>query len=376
MTLATPTAPAFAVDWPALVRSCPLLAELEGCPQDPVHHAEGDVDVHTRRCLEALVGLEAWRGLDEAGRALVFAATALHDAGKPACTKTEPEAGGVDRVSSKGHSRRGALLARRWLFERGVPPAVREPLVTLVRRHMLPFFAVERDEAPALLRDLSHEVDLRHLALVAQADALGREAPDLQKLLDGVELFRELAREHECLAAPFAFPSPTARFQHARTPGRDPRWAPPEPTGSDVVVLCGLPGSGKDTWVRRHAGDRPVVSLDALRETLDVDPTDDQGAVVQRAKEEARAHLRASRPFVWNATNLSRMLRDGVVSLCVGYGARVRLVHVEAPSWSALLRRNRSRERPVPEPVLERLLERWEVPGPSEAHEVEWVVSS
>ncbi len=141
-------------------------------------------------------------------------------------------------------------------------------------------------------------------------------------------------------------------------------------------VLCGLPGSGKDTWVRRHAGDRPVVSLDALRETLDVDPTDDQGAVVQRAKEEARAHLRASRPFVWNATNLSRMLRDGVVSLCVGYGARVRLVHVEAPSWSALLRRNRSRERPVPEPVLERLLERWEVPGPSEAHEVEWVVSS
>jgi tRNA uridine 5-carbamoylmethylation protein Kti12 len=53
----------------------------------------------------------------------------------------------------------------------------------------------------------------------------------------------------------------------------------------------------------------------------------------------------------------------------------VRLVHVEAP-WPALLRQNRARPRPVPEPVIERLLERWEVPDPTEAHQVEWVTSA
>jgi tRNA uridine 5-carbamoylmethylation protein Kti12 len=35
---------------------------------------------------------------------------------------------------------------------------------------------------------------------------------------------------------------------------------------------------------------------------------------------------------------------------------------------------NRQRRRKVPESVIERLLDRWEVPDRTEAHQVDWIV--
>jgi predicted kinase len=148
-----------------------------------------------------------------------------------------------------------------------------------------------------------------------------------------------------------------------------------DPRSDDVVVVAGLPGAGKTTWRRRHLPDLPVVSLDELRTELRVAPTADQGPVVARAKELARDHLRHRRPFAWDATNVTRHLRDPLVALCAGYGARVRIIYVEAP-YDELLRRNRARPNLVPVPVLARLIDRLDVPDPTEAHRVEWVHSA
>jgi predicted kinase len=106
-----------------------------------------------------------------------------------------------------------------------------------------------------------------------------------------------------------------------------------------------------------------------------VAPTDNQGPVVARAREAARAHLRRRQPFIWNATNVSREMRAHCLSLCAAYNARVRVVYVEA-SERALFEQNRSREQRVPAAVINRLLARWEVPDLTEAHAVEWVINS
>ena len=90
------------------------------------------------------------------------------------------------------------------------------------------------------------------------------------------------------------------------------------------------------------------------------------------ARARAREHLRLARPFVWDATNLSRTLRKSVVGLGLDYGARVRLVYVEAAA-DALGARNRERAHPVPEAVLARMLRRWEPPDRTAAHEVLYV---
>jgi predicted kinase len=364
-----PQAPSWVVDWVGLDETFAWVRDLAGCPQDPAYHAEGDVWVHTRMVCDALAGMPAWRSLPDAERQAVFAATLLHDVAKPACTRTEPDG----RISSRGHSRRGAIRARQILWRLGAPFVVREQVAALVRHHQVPYYLVDRADARRLAIEVSQTARCDRLALLAEADVCGRVCQDRQRLLDNVALFVELCREEGCLSAPRAFASDHARFLYFRNPHRHPDAPAHEDFRAEVVVMSGLPGAGKDTWVRRHLPDWPVVSLDAVRDELGVDPADAQGAVVNRAREQAREYLREGRRFVWNATNLSRQVRTQCVQLFADYHARIRVVYVEA-SEERLLRQNRQRQAPVPEAVLERLLDRWEVPDQTEAHSVEWVV--
>ncbi len=138
--------------------------------------------------------------------------------------------------------------------------------------------------------------------------------------------------------------------------------------------MAGLPGAGKDTWIKANVpAGVPVLSLDALRRDLGVAPTNDQGLVVAAAKERAKTLLRASRPFVWNATNVSKPLRASLVDLFTAYqGARVRIVYVHAP-LARVLEQNKRRggASAVPEPIIRALHARLDVPDPTEAHRVE-----
>jgi tRNA uridine 5-carbamoylmethylation protein Kti12 len=62
-----------------------------------------------------------------------------------------------------------------------------------------------------------------------------------------------------------------------------------------------------------------------------------------------------------------------VVDLLASYNARIRIVYVET-NHDGLFARDQSRSDKVPAAAIERIMERWEVPDPSEAHEVEWWV--
>lgn len=141
---------------------------------------------------------------------------------------------------------------------------------------------------------------------------------------------------------------------------------------SSSCPVCRPPG--KDAWIRRHLPDWPVISLDAIRDDLGVAAGDAHGPVVAEAKDRARRHLRSQQPFVWNATNLGRATRRHWIGLFAAYGARIRLVHVEAPE-SVLRGRNRQRTRAVPDQVIDRMLTRWQVPDLTEAHRVERVTT-
>jgi predicted kinase len=96
---------------------------------------------------------------------------------------------------------------------------------------------------------------------------------------------------------------------------------------------------------------------------------------VSRAREAAREYLRRRRPFVWNATNISRQIRELSVNLFAAYNARVRIVYVESPE-GRLYAQNRERADAVPSEVIRKLTARWEVPDLTEAHRVEWQAGS
>lgn len=363
-----PGPPGWQVDWPALDKRYAWVRDLAGCPQDPVHHAEGDVWIHTRLVCEALAALPAWRALPDAERPIVFTAALLHDVAKPECTRIEPDG----RVTSRGHSRHGSIRARRLLWEMGAPLVPREQVAALVRHHQVPYYLLEKPDPQRPAIEISQTARCDHLALLAEADVRGRRCADPDHLLENVALFIEYCREQGCLTTPRAFPSDHSRFLYFTRPGRHADVLAHEAFRSGVTVMAGLPGSGKDHWIRHNLPGIPVVSLDAVREELDVAPSAAQGAVLNRAREQAREHLRHGRPFVWNATNLHRPFRAAWIRLFAGYQAHIRIVYLDVPA-EVLDRQNRQRSAVVPREVIERMLERWDVPDRTEAHEVDWV---
>lgn len=373
LTSFLPQPPAWDLDWAGLDAAFPWIARLRGCPQDPVHHGEGDVWIHTRMVVEALVAAPAWRALPERAQHVLFATALLHDVAKP--DRTRPDEDG--RITSRGHARLGARMARAILWRQGWSPEAREQVAALVAAHMQPFFLLERSEDEALRRvsEISVRLPCAWVALQAEADARGRLAPDQDRLLETVELFRVFAAEQGCLEAPFPFGSDHGRVAWFRARLADPRHALYDDTWGTVVVMAGLPATGKDTWLATERPDLPTVSLDAWRTRLGIPPeAPDQGPVVAAALGEAKDHLRQRRPFAWNATNLTRRYRRRVLDLVHDYGARSEIVHLEAAETS-LRARNRSRDRTVPDAVIDAMITDWEAPDRTEAHMVRWVTT-
>ncbi len=93
----------------------------------------------------------------------------------------------------------------------------------------------------------------------------------------------------------------------------------------EVILMSGLPGAGKDSFIRKHFTDLPVISLDDIREEWKVaaDDRTANGRVIQEAKERAKILLRRSQGFVWNATNISSP-DAGTVDRIIPYISRSR----------------------------------------------------
>jgi predicted kinase len=299
---------------------------------------------------------------------ILWAAALLHDVEKRSTTVHEPDGS----ITSRGHSKKGALTARQILYTQVPTPfAIREQIVQLVRYHGQPIWAIERKDPTRVIIETSLQVNTKLLSLLARADALGRICADKAGLLYRIDLFEALCQEQDCWGKAKAFETPHARFHYFYKEDSAPGFVPFDDFGATVVMLSGLPGAGKDTYVQQHYKDWPVINLDQIRRDNKIAPTDKSGngTVIQLAKEQAREHLRKKRHFVWNATNITRQMRAQLVELFVTYKAYVKMVYVEVP-YQQLHVQNKSREAAVPRHAVDKLLTKLEVPSPWEAHEV------
>jgi predicted kinase len=319
--------------------------------------------------VEALVAQQDWRALPRDEQTGLFWAAVLHDVGKPAVTRHEE--GG--RISSRRHSRVGASIARRLLWQAGSPFAWREALCGIIAHHQLPFWLIERPDPTRLAIETSWKCRADHLCLHAKADALGRVCADQADVLERVALAALTFEEAGCASAPFGFANDTSRVDFFERTDRDPHYVAHEAFSCHVTVMSGLPGAGKDRWVAQNLPEQPMVSLDLLRDELRVKATGNQGKVIQAAQERAREYLRAGRDFVWNATNVTRQNRSKLLRLLMGYNARIALVYVEAGP-DLIYRQNRDRSDAVPDAVIDHLLRKFEPPAAWEAHEVSVVL--
>lgn len=355
-------------DWQWLEHTFAWVRIMKNVPQDPRHHAEGNVAIHTQMVLSALTQLPGYGLLSPADQELMWAAALLHDVEKYSTTVTAPDGS----ITAAGHARKGEATARQILY-RDVPApfAVREQIAKLVRYHGLPLWVFEKPDPQKAVITASLEVNTQLLAMLARADALGRICADQADLLYRLDCFEELCRDNDCWGQPRAFATPQARMHYLYKTGSVPDYVPFEQPQTPVIMMSGLPGAGKDTYVRQHYRHLPVISLDNIRQEMKIKPTDKSGngVVIQAAKEQARVYLRNRQSFVWNATNITRQMREQLISLFTTYNAAVTIVYVEVPA-ATLLQQNRQREAVVPLAAMERLITKLEVPTIIEAHEI------
>lgn len=347
--------------------------------QSPRWHGEGDVLTHTMMTCDALASLPEYQELDRQRQQVLHVATLLHDIGKTVSTKL------VDgEWEAPHHAPRGSRMAREWLWkECGLCGEkelmqVREAICMLIRHHSLPPHAMEMDDAQLRLHRIAANslltpyFSVRMLCLLCKADMLGRRCDDQQQMLDQIAMCEELAHEEGCLDTCFPFPSDHTR--RAFLAGHDV-WKEQElfdDTWGEVVLMSGLPGTGKDTWTRNHLTELPVVSLDAIRQEMKISAKAEQGTVANIGREQAKGFLRKHQPFVWNATNVTTQMRESLISLFETYHAHVRIVYLET-KWDTQLERNRSRNEAVPPRIIKDMLSRMTPPDAHEARTVEWI---
>lgn len=341
---------------------------MQHVPQDPRHHAEGNVAIHTQMVLDALQQDPAFWQLDAQAQEVLWAAALLHDVEKRSTTVHEADGS----ITAHGHARKGAHTVRNILYKEAPAPfTLREQAYGLVRYHGLPIWILEKPDPLKALVLASMEVNTMWLALLARADVKGRICADQADMLYRIDCFEEFCKEHDCWGQARPFTNSHARMHYLLTENSTIDYVPYEMPAFEVIMMSGLPGAGKDTYVRNHCKDLPVISLDEIRQQQGISPTDKSGngQVVQAAKEKARIYLRRQQPFVWNATNTTRSMRQQLLSLFFGYKAKVKIVYVETP-YEKLLSQNKNRDAVVPANVMEKLANKLEVPAPWETHEV------
>lgn len=376
-----PDAPGWVIDWEKIETSAlrDYVDAMRHTPQSVRWHAEGDVWTHTRMVCESLASMPEYRHLPQTQRQTLFLAALLHDVGKPMVTRQEGE-----DWTAPSHSTKGALLARYILWkEFGMCgthelQAMREVVVLLVKHHSFPPYALEKEEnirkmiSIAASAELVPDFSLKLLYLLAKADALGRECEDKDDFTAQVDLFAELAKEHGCYEGPVGFASDYTRRTYFSGGDVWPQQELYDESWGEVVMLCGLPGTGKDYWISKHCKDMPVVSLDDIRRRHKLSPEGSQGYVASLGKEEAKIYLRKHQPFVWNATNLTVDIRRQLIELFESYGASVRVVYLEA-ALKTQLRRNAGREDRVPETIIDSMLSKLAIPEIHEARCIQWL---
>jgi putative nucleotidyltransferase with HDIG domain len=345
--------------------------DMHGVPQSPVHHAEGDVAVHTQMVLEALQSLQEFKILSEQEQEIVWAAALMHDIEKRSTTAVDENG----NIVSPGHAKKGAQTTRKILYRDFVVPfEIREQIVGLVRYHGLPLWVFEKPNPVQALVKASLEVNTMLLAMMAKADVLGRICNDANELLYKIDLFKELCKEHGCWGKPKQFASSLSKFQYFRKVDRHPDFETFDDTRGEVMILSGIAGSGKDFYIAKNYPALPVVSLDDMRRKAKVNYNDTKGngQVIQAAKELAKQYLRKGMAFVWNATNITQQMREQLIDLAEPYKPIIKIIYLET-GYHKLLAQNKNRNFPIPEAAVEKMIDKLEVPKLWEAAEVIYI---
>ena len=362
------------VDWKGIENDFDWFRDMADVPQDEIWHSEGNVQIHTKMVVEALIGLPEFQELNEQDKYIMVVSALMHDIEKRSVTTTE-EIDGKIRIVAPRHAQRGERTARTILYkEYATPFHIREEICALVRYHGVPLWGIDAIGWEHNLIKISLRLRNNLLKMLSKADVLGRICPDQEELLFSLGIFHICCDEVECYEDPRQFKSDLGRQHYLRTK----EYVDIEPYDVDkftVYMVSGIAGSGKDTFIKNNYPDLDMISLDGIRREMKVKPLDKKGngRVYQEAKERCKIQMRKRTDFIFNATNITKDMRGKWINLFEEYGGKVVIEYIEVP-YKTLISQNHNREYKVPEKVIDKMVDKLEIPWMNEAVDVTYNV--
>jgi tRNA nucleotidyltransferase (CCA-adding enzyme) len=153
----------------------PELHALEGVPQDPDWHPEGDVATHTMLVVDQAVRVADRDSLEGDDRAVLLFAALCHDFAKATTTELRERDGRI-RWTSWGHEAASGPMARGFLERIGIKSAIVDQVVPLVENHLAHSNIGDEVSARAVRRLAIRlaPASIAQLMRLIEADASGR----------------------------------------------------------------------------------------------------------------------------------------------------------------------------------------------------------
>ncbi len=374
-----------------------LFHELEKTPQDSEWHSEGNVLIHNDMVLSEIYQIidnEAKYLSDDEKTVLVLSAL-FHDICKPITTK-EKEIQNKIRIVSPYHEEK----ARNYLFFKLsplVPKHLIMPIIELAGYHQLPKLLVVKDKTKKDYLALSRKAPLHLFYYLELADMRGRFCSDKQEQLDYLEMFKLYAIDYNLwhkqpyeeeksfifnefkdpLMANFVFSSFCKNIENGNIFSIEEEISKSfhYKHNSHCVVMCGLSGSGKSTFIKNNFTDYNIVSLDNIREELTGKRSDhsQEGRVKDLAKQQLKSYLGKKQNVVWDATNYRKDFRNIPLGLAQDYNAFSELFVLHT-TLQQCLKNNKDRIHSIPEDVIHKQMDNFELPEIDEALKVNFIL--
>ena len=133
-----------------------------------------------------------------------------------------------------------------------------------------------------------------------------------------------------------------------------------------LTMICGVPGSGKSTYVEKaRKKDTVVICPDRIRKEL-TGAEEDQSKnkeVFELAYKRLRKALLSDTDVIFDATNLTKRARKSILDIAKGHNCEA--VYFVVP-LKTCLERNSKRERHVPEDVIRGMYKKYTYPKKEE----------
>lgn len=360
--------PDYKIDFDVVKQNIPEFNNLEYTQQPKDWHAEGNAYIHTMKVVDEMYNMLnetcAKNEIGYDGYMLMVAAALFHDIGKPSCTKFSKEKGDF---TSRNHQYAGERIVRRVFYDEDW--ILREKLCWLVRKHMAPYYILGGNDPAREIKALSWgPVTNDMLFSLNLCDSWGSisEKENRLETAERVGKLVDIAKSLGCMYSPYELKR-SERFAYGmQLSDKTKELLDNESPKFTVFVMVGLPGSGKDTWIKSELpADITVLCRDDIRTEIGIEGEKPQGTeeqedeVTRILNERLVKCCEEKRQCVVNNTNISKKRRVEILNIIMPYNPNVVFVYVEAPTLADNFER---RHNQVGKKVIKRMFHNFEFP--------------